>query len=56
MGKRGGVRVIYYHYDETMPLFLLTMFAKNEASDLSPVGKKALLAFAKDVKAARAKG
>jgi hypothetical protein len=54
-GKRGGVRVIYYFYDETVPLFLLTMFAKNEASDLSAAGKKALLAFAKDVKAAKGK-
>jgi hypothetical protein len=50
MGKRGGVRVITYFYDETTPLFLLTMFAKNEAADLSPAGKKALLAFARDVK------
>ena len=29
-GKRGGVRVVYYFYNDTMPLFLLTVFAKNE--------------------------
>ena len=23
MGKRGGIRVIYYYYDETAPIFLL---------------------------------
>ena len=34
-GKRGGVRVIYYFYNETIPLFLLTMFGKNERDNLS---------------------
>jgi hypothetical protein len=32
------------------------MFSKNEASDLSAAGKKALLDFAMDVKAAKRKG
>lgn len=30
MGKRGGLRVVYYFHNEAMPLFLLTVFAKNE--------------------------
>ena len=34
-GKRGGVRVIYYYHSRRMPLFLLTVFGKNEKSDLS---------------------
>jgi hypothetical protein len=34
-GKRGGARVIYFFHSPTMPLFLLTAFAKNERSDLS---------------------
>ena len=34
-GKRGGARVIYFHHDAGMPLFALTVFAKNERSDLS---------------------
>ena len=34
-GKSGGVRVIYYFHSETMPLYLLTMFAKNERANLS---------------------
>jgi hypothetical protein len=55
-GKRGGVRVITYFYDESVPVFLLTMFAKNEASDLSPAGKNALREFAKDVKQSRKTG
>jgi len=33
-GKRGGVRIIYYFHDERMPLYLLTLFAKNEQSNL----------------------
>ncbi|WP_372716725.1 type II toxin-antitoxin system RelE/ParE family toxin [Immundisolibacter sp.] len=34
-GKSGGVRVIYYFHSETMPLYLLTLFAKNERTSLS---------------------
>ncbi len=29
-GKRGGVRVIYYFPNESMPLIVLDLFAKNE--------------------------
>jgi hypothetical protein len=34
-GKRGGARVIYLFGGEDVPVFLLTVFAKNERSDLS---------------------
>lgn len=34
-GKSGGVRVIYYVYDDTMPLYLLTLFAKGERANLT---------------------
>ena len=34
-GKSGGVRVIYYYHNETMPLFLLTLFGKGEKDNLS---------------------
>ncbi len=34
-GKSGGVRVIYYYHSELMPLYLLTLFAKNEQDNLS---------------------
>ena len=43
MGKRGGVRVIYYFHSERMPLYLLTIFGKNEQSDLS-MAERATLA------------
>ena len=41
-GKSGGVRVIYYFHSEAMPLYLLTMFAKNERANLSKAERKAL--------------
>ena len=34
-GKSGGVRIIYYFHDELMPLYLLTLFAKGDQSNLS---------------------
>ena len=34
-GKSGGLRVIYYYHSELMPLYLLTLFAKNEQNNLS---------------------
>jgi hypothetical protein len=49
-GKRGGARVIYYFYDETVPLFLLTVYAKAERADLSPDEKRRVSAFAAAVK------
>ncbi len=29
-GKRGGVRVIYFYHDDSMPLYLLLIYAKAE--------------------------
>lgn len=34
-GKSGGVRVIYYFHSDRMPLYLLTLFAKNERANLT---------------------
>ena len=34
-GKRGGARAIYYFHDESLPLFLLNVFAKNEKANLT---------------------
>jgi hypothetical protein len=34
-GKRGGVRVIYYFHSESLPLFLLTVYAKNQKANLT---------------------
>jgi hypothetical protein len=34
-GKRGGLRVIYYFHRETFPLFLLTVYPKNQKANLT---------------------
>ena len=34
-GKRGGARVIYFYYNESVPIFLLTAYAKNELENIS---------------------
>lgn len=34
-GKSGGVRIVYYHHSDAMPLYLLTVFGKNEKANLS---------------------
>jgi hypothetical protein len=34
-GKSGGVRVIYYFHSERLPLYLVTLFAKNERDNLT---------------------
>jgi hypothetical protein len=41
-GKSGGVRVIYCFHSAAMPLYLLTMFAKNERANLSKAERNAL--------------
>jgi len=42
-GKSGGVRVIYYFHNESMPLYLLTLYAKNERSNLTKAQRNELL-------------
>jgi hypothetical protein len=34
-GKRGGARAIYYYHDQSLPLFLLNVFTKNEKANLT---------------------
>jgi hypothetical protein len=43
-GRRGGLRIIYYYFARESQVWLMTLFNKNEASDLSPKEKKALKA------------
>ena len=35
-GKRGGARIIYYYLDDTMPLYALLAYAKNDQGDMTP--------------------
>jgi mRNA-degrading endonuclease RelE of RelBE toxin-antitoxin system len=34
-GKSGGVRIIYYFHSDKLPLYLVTLFAKNERDNLT---------------------
>ena len=44
-GKSGGVRVIYYYHNESIPLFLLTVFGKGEKANLSKAERNELSKF-----------
>ncbi|MAB13869.1 MAG: addiction module toxin RelE [Parvibaculum sp.] len=50
-GKSGGVRVIYYFFNKTIPLYALTIYGKNEKADLSAEEKKIVSALAARIKA-----
>jgi hypothetical protein len=43
MGKRGGARVITYYHDESVPVYLLMLFAKNEQADMGPEDRRGLV-------------
>jgi len=40
IGKRGGVRVIYFYHDDTMPLYLLLIYAKAERENWTAAEKQ----------------
>jgi hypothetical protein len=42
MGKRGGARVVYIWRNERFPVFLITVFPKNEKENLSMAERNAL--------------
>jgi len=41
-GKRGGVRVIYCLFPEDLQIYLMTLYDKEEANDLTPDQKRFL--------------
>jgi hypothetical protein len=41
-GRRGGLRIIYYHFASDHQIWLMTLYGKDEASDLTAQQKKAL--------------
>jgi len=47
-GKRGGLRVIYYHLVQDVQIWLLTLYDKDETRDLS-AGERRLLKAAIEV-------
>ncbi len=46
-GKSGGVRIIYFYHNNEMPLYLLTLYGKNEKDDLSASERNALAKLAR---------
>lgn len=46
-GKSGGYRVVYVFGGHHMPIFLVTVFAKNEKDNLSASEKSALVDLSK---------
>ena len=51
-GKQGGARVIYFYYRPEYPLYLLMVYAKAQATDLTPDEKQAVAALAAAIKGA----
>jgi hypothetical protein len=51
-GKSGGVRVIYYFYDEQNPVYAILLYGKNEQINLTPDQKRQVAACAATIKAA----
>jgi hypothetical protein len=51
-GKSGGVRIIYYYHGRDVPVFLLTVFAKNEKANLTQFERNLLAQAAKAIAAA----
>jgi hypothetical protein len=43
-GRRGGLRVIYYWFDGQNRIWLMTIYDKNEAADLTPEQRRLLKA------------
>jgi hypothetical protein len=41
-GRRGGLRVIYFYFEFEQQIWLMTLYGKNEAADLTTKEKKVL--------------
>ncbi len=55
-GKSGGVRVVYYYHSPEIPIFLLTVFAKNERDNLSQAERNILKQLTTDLMATYRRG
>jgi hypothetical protein len=53
-GRRGGLRIVYYYFHSDRQIWLMTLYSKNEASDLTVQQKKALKVAIERELAARA--
>jgi len=41
-GRRGGLRIVYYYFASDQQIWLVTLYVKDEAADLTSKEKKAL--------------
>lgn len=41
-GKSGGMRVLYYYHDQSMPIFLFTAYTKNQKANIGDKDKTLL--------------
>jgi hypothetical protein len=55
-GKRGGLRVIYYHLVADTLIWFFTLYDKEEAADLTPAQKRLLKAAIEEETRGRARG
>ena len=55
-GKRGGARIIYFFHNASVPLFLLTAYAKNVQSDLSGQDRNDFRLMTRDLVSAYRRG
>ena len=49
-GRRGGYRVVYFYFNEGVPLYLLAVYPKNQQVDLTPEQKTRLTGLAVELK------
>ena len=54
-GRRGGLRVIYYYFEQDLQIWLLTIYGKDEAADLTPKEKRVLATAIEGEKRQRAR-
>jgi mRNA-degrading endonuclease RelE of RelBE toxin-antitoxin system len=52
-GKRGGLRIIYFYFQAEEQIWLLTIYGKDEAEDLTAEQKRMLKAAIEEEKRAR---
>lgn len=53
MGKRGGVRVVYYYYNKETPISLLLIYAKSKRENLTAAQTAWLYERSKELKGGR---
>lgn len=54
-GRRGGLRVVYFWWEEGRQFWLFTLFDKDEMADLTPAQRAALKAMIKEELRARSR-